>query len=226
MDNLLMVFAKAPIAGLAKTRLFPYMSFEEAARLQHAFLADTLDKALAIPDAKVCLAYEPASALAFLKEHFDREEIVEYLPQEGADLGERMSRAFDEGFRMGAGRVLIIGSDVPTLSERYISTAFERLHLADVVLGPALDGGYYLIGLKEPAPALFEGIGWSGPDVFASTLATASRLGLRVDVLPELRDVDSFTDLKLLLNEPLPPNTHRFVAEHMPRLLSQSDWVE
>ena len=127
MDNLLMVFAKAPIAGLVKTRLFPHISFEEAARLQHAFLADTLDKAFSLPDTRVCLAYEPASALPFLKELFDKEDVLEYLPQEGVDLGERMRRAFDEGFRMGAGRVLIIGSDVPTLPERSISAAFEKL---------------------------------------------------------------------------------------------------
>ena len=226
MDNLLMVFAKAPIAGLVKTRLFPHISFEEAARLQHAFLADTLDKAFSLPDTRVCLAYEPASALPFLKELFDKEDVLEYLPQEGVDLGERMRRAFDEGFRMGAGRVLIIGSDVPTLPERSISAGFERLSHSDVVLGPAVDGGYYLIGLNRPAPALFEGIVWSGPDVFASTLKRAFALGLRVDVLPEHRDVDSFTDLKLLVTELLPPNTHRFVSEMMPRLLSQSDWVE
>jgi rSAM/selenodomain-associated transferase 1 len=225
VEDLLIVFTKAPIAGMVKTRMFPHVSFEEAAKLQHAFLADTLAKGFAQPGVKVCLAYTPPEALEMLEASFGKENLL-YLAQEGADLGERMSRAFDAGFGMGCGRVLIVGSDVPTLPEQFIQAAFDGLKDADVVIGPAKDGGYYLIGMKEPNPAMFEGITWSGPKVFGMTLKRAEWLKLKVFELPELQDVDSFTDLKLLLDEPLPPNTGRRVRELLSRLTEQPGWVE
>lgn len=224
MDNILIIFAKAPVAGLVKTRLFPHLSFDEAAEMQRAFLTDTVDKALAVPDLEVCIAYTPDRALEVLK-GLNGDKVARYLPQEGGDLGERMGRAFDSAFETGAKKAAIVGADIPTLPSSYISEAFLSLGESDVVLGPSADGGYYLIALDRPAPGLFTGVEWSGPQVFEATLQNAVSLGLRISLLPPLRDVDTIDDLRGLLGQQLPPNTGSMLRAVEDRLGSQSDWV-
>jgi rSAM/selenodomain-associated transferase 1 len=126
---------------------------------------------------------------------------VEYLPQEGADLGERMANAFDFSFAAGYGPVLLRGSDTPDLPASIIYEAQEALarEKADLVLGPAADGGYYLIGLSQPAPRLFEDIAWSTPGVLDATLQLATGMGLTVHLLPGWRDIDTPEDLLAFL---------------------------
>ena len=115
--------------------------------------------------------------------------------QPEGDLGERMTAAFATAFAAGAGRVAIIGTDCPGLRAHHLTEAFAALETADVVLGPATDGGYYLLGLRQPQPELFQNKTWSTDTVLGDTLADARRLGLRVALLTELRDVDDATDL-------------------------------
>ncbi len=114
--------------------------------------------------------------------------------QEGQDLGERMAHAFAKSFEAGMDKVILIGTDCPTLQSQHLNEAFEALTNSDLVLGPATDGGYYLIGLKQRADYLFEGIAWSTAEVLAQTLAVATTHGLHFTLLNELSDIDTQED--------------------------------
>ncbi len=128
------------------------------------------------------------------------------FPQEGADLGERMARAFARNFAAGFGPVLLRGSDVPDLPAAVVSEAKAVLAAgqAQVVLGPCPDGGYYLVGLSEPQPALFRGPAWSSSTVLTDTLRLARQLGLRVHLLPPWPDIDTYDDLRTFLHRARP----------------------
>ncbi|MBI5191058.1 MAG: TIGR04282 family arsenosugar biosynthesis glycosyltransferase [Nitrospirae bacterium] len=224
MDNLLIIFAKAPVAGLVKTRMFPFLSFEEAAGVQRAFLEDTVDKAVSAGTHEVCIAYSPEGSHDLFRSLFG-DRVAHYHAQAGDDLGARMAAAFGCAFGAGARKAVIVGSDVPTLPSEFISDAFGMLDTADVVLGPSQDGGYYLVGLTRPVPALFAHIPWSARTVFRDTLARAEGLGLSVSTLPTLRDVDTFEDLRALVGAALPPHTHRMVYSFEDRLRGGHDWL-
>jgi len=192
----LLVFAREPVLGRVKTRLAAGIGAEAALAVYQELLAHTAQAVLAaqVP-ATVWLAEAPTIPLA------PNERLLEWpgLPwhvQPAADsLGTRMAHAFATAFAAGSARVAIIGTDCPGLTAAHLTQAFELLATHDVVLGPADDGGYYLLGLCQPQPALFENKSWSTPTVLAATLADAQRLGLRVALLPTLHDVDSAEDL-------------------------------
>lgn len=117
------------------------------------------------------------------------------LAQPAGDLGHRMQSAFTHAFAEGATAVVIIGTDCPGLTTKHLQEAYAALRTHDLVLGPATDGGYYLLGMKKAWPELFENKQWSTESVRADTLADAQRLGLQVHLLQELRDVDTADDL-------------------------------
>lgn len=199
----LVIFAKAPIAGQVKTRLCPPLTGDEAATLHGSFVLDTLERTraaaakLGLPVDRY-LACAPSSALVFFKIMEERQAVA-LLDQEGDDLGARMNRAFETMFARGYRRVLIVGTDVPTLPLDHYAQALALLDRHDLVLGPALDGGYYLIGLAKPAPALFDEIPWSTDRVLALTCEKAGLLGLRHALIPAWRDVDTIDDLLALI---------------------------
>lgn len=192
-----MVAAKAPRAGTVKTRLCPPLSPDEAARLARVLLADTLETACApavsgVADVFLALDGEDDSLAGFPRR----------LRQRGGDLGERLAHLFADVFAEGYAHVCVLGGDAPHLPAAFLIEAFGRLARGGddgVVLGPAEDGGYTLVGLSRPAPALFaEGIGWGGPDVLADTLARAVEAGLTTALLPPWYDVDTIDDLRRL----------------------------
>lgn len=224
MDDLLIIFAKAPIAGLVKTRLFPHLSFEEAAEVHRALLTDTVDKVLTMPVFDVCLAYTPERCLEVFKQLYAG-RVSDYMAQQGTDLGERMANAFECAFDRGTKKAVIIGSDIPTLPVFYINAAFKRLDNADLIIGPSADGGYYLVATKRPAPELFRDIKWSGPDVYKDTLGNAAKLGLKTELLPVLRDVDTIEDLRGLIGTKLPPNTQRVLSGLEDKLSGHAAWI-
>ena len=119
----------------------------------------------------------------------------EQIVQPSGDLGQKMHAAFEHAFAQEAGAVVIIGTDCPALTTDHLTAAFQALATHDLVLGPAADGGYYLLGMKQLQASLFRDKQWSTADVLAATLADAARLGLRVAQLPVLRDVDTAADL-------------------------------
>ncbi len=202
MSDTLIVFVKQPRPGAVKTRIAREAGAEQAARI-YAALAAAEIRATAPLDGSYerVFYFAPATAGA---------EVAAWLAplvhdpapvcraQVGADLGERMARAFDECFAAGARRVAIIGSDVPDCTRAHVHSAFAALDAHDVVLGPTHDGGYYLLALARPRPELFRDVAWSTPAVCATTLQRAHGLGLRVARLAALRDVDTLADWQAL----------------------------
>jgi len=192
-DFTLAVFAKAPIPGRVKTRLCPPLTAAQAARLHVAFVRDTVRKvALHAPNsggASRPILYHSGDPAGLHGPLADLPPVA-WAPQGEGDLGARMARV--------PAPCLILGTDSPHLPAARLRQAVDALRESDVVLGPADDGGYYLIGLRAPQPALFDGIAWSTSQVLAQTLARAETLGLRVAVLPPYYDIDTPTDLRRL----------------------------
>ncbi len=199
----LVIYAKAPIPGHVKTRLCPPLTPDEAATLHGTFVQDTLERSK-VAATKLKLAFDrflacaPSSTHVFFKIMQERQE-VELINQVGDDLGARMNQSFQTMFAMGYPRVLIIGTDVPSLPLDHYNQALALLESNDLVLGPALDGGFYLIGLKQAAPELFNDIPWSTKQVFALTQEKAARLGLKTALIPSWRDIDTIDDLWALI---------------------------
>lgn len=193
----ILVFAKRPAAGHVKTRLTPPLPPDEAAAVYEACLRDVIVRA-AHERAQVEIWYRDELRA---REYFEKE--LTHLPlhaQAQGDLGARMHDAFARSFADGAERIVIIGSDSPTLPEAIMHAAFDDLREVSLVLGPSVDGGYYLIGIERTAWAgagpLFHAIGWSGPDVFKTTVERAERAGLSLRLLPGWYDVDTIEDLR------------------------------
>jgi rSAM/selenodomain-associated transferase 1 len=194
VGDVLLVFVKEPRAGQAKTRLIPDLGAEAAAQLYRA-LADEEIRATRPRG-------EEYERLFFFTPPAAQGAIASWLPgaelrhQHGRDLGDRMSHAFETAFAEGARRVAIVGTDVPWVSREIVLEAFDALDAHDVVLGPARDGGYYLLAVGQPQPGLFQGIEWSTPSVFHSTVERAGGLGLGVRVLAPLTDIDTLEDIR------------------------------
>lgn len=173
-----------------KTRLIPALRAAEAAELYEALLLDTVEVAESC--ARTVVAFTPSGGRRALERLLGGHRRL--LPQGPGDLGERLGRVFEalcEGGQPG----LVVGSDCPALTAARIRTAAERLGHADVVIGPALDGGYYLIGLRRPRPELFADIPWSTASVLEVTRSRAREAGLRVELLETARDLDTPEDL-------------------------------
>jgi hypothetical protein len=196
------VFAKAPRAGQAKTRLIAALGAEGAALLAERLLNATLDHAVAadIGPVQLCVTPDrthPAFAAA------SRHGSVIVTEQGDGDLGERMARAFERALAT-RGIALLIGTDAPQLDAAYLRAAAAALDDADAVFGPAADGGYTLVGLQRPAAGLFSGMRWSHSQVMAQTRERLAALGLRHVELPVLHDVDEPADLAHVPQQWLP----------------------
>jgi len=195
------VMAKAPRTGEVKTRLVPPLSREEAAALYRCLLLDKLHQVGDLPGIDPYLAYTPADArdsiLSLAPQGFA------LIPQAGSDLGDRLHRLSAILLERGHPAAVIIDSDTPTLPTTFLMDATARLQseTTDMVLGPTEDGGYYLIGLKRPCRALFDGIPWSSSAVLSETLQRASAQRLRVSTLPPWFDVDTPDDLVRLRHD-------------------------
>ncbi len=187
-----LVFAKAPRPGAVKTRLARSIGDGAATSLYRRMGARIVEGILQ-SDAHVTVCYDPAGGEAEMREWLG-EAGLGFRLQGGGSLGDRLERMFRKALR-SRGKVLAVGADAPAVDADVIRLASAALDEADVVLGPAFDGGYYLIGLSRPAPELFRGISWSGPRVLADTLAKAARLGLAATLLAPRSDVDSERDL-------------------------------
>jgi rSAM/selenodomain-associated transferase 1 len=202
-DSAVVILAKAPIPGQVKTRLCPPLTPDEAATLQGSFVLDIVEKA---GHAAGGAGWDRFIACAPFKEHVFFKVLAErygllLLDQIGDDLGLRMAHTFDELFARGYRHVVMVGTDVPTLGGTVFGQAFDRLTAYDVVLGPAIDGGYWLIGLRASHPELFSGIPWSTDQVRAVTQQKAALAGLTATLLAPCRDVDRFEDILAVAKE-------------------------
>ena len=201
MKTCVIVFAKNPVPNQVKTRLVPSLSPEQAATVYTAFLTDWCDTLAKLPDVDITIAYTPAEAQSDLQTLIGDNAM--YIPQIGADLGERLVSATQWATEQEYTKILLVGSDSPTLPISYISKAFTLLDSRDIVVGPSTDGGYYLIGfsatnLTMAVPFIFEEIAWSTADVFQQTVARIRSLKTTVGLLPPWYDIDTADDLAFL----------------------------
>lgn len=193
-----MVFLKAPVPGKAKTRLGEMVGMRKAAAVYKRLSEGTMKTVgqLAMEGAHPVLWCDPPGQLMRFRRWLG--DGYRYRCQPRGDLGERMALAFRDAFRKNADRVLVIGTDCPGLSPDILRRAFKLLDKRPVVIGPAMDGGYYLLGLRKMNPELFRDIPWSTERVLSATLSKTRHMGLQVACLPVLRDVDTEGDLRWL----------------------------
>ena len=184
------VFIKAPRSGTVKTRLARTLGDQAACDIYKALLSSTLATLSSFPGLQI--RFSPDDALRDISPWLHPGWAAN--PQGPGDLGQRMLRAFEHSLGRGVSKVIIIGSDCPEITLHDIDQASSALSSHDLVLGPATDGGYWLIGLAKTEPALFEGITWGSRHVLAETLARATALGMRIHLLRTLSDIDTAED--------------------------------
>lgn len=197
MKECLIIFTRYPEPGTTKTRLIPALGAEGAAKLQQQMTEQKLAEALQLQSSYPIL----------IEVHFTggNQQLMQdwlgniiYKQQSEGDIGCRMAAAFQSAFEAGINRVVLIGIDCPDLNAALMAEAFQALKTHDLVLGPAQDGGYYLIGLNQLNSELFIGISWSTAKVLQQTQNIAQKLQLSVSYLPILSDIDRPEDLAYL----------------------------
>lgn len=186
--ELLIVFVKNSVLGKVKTRLAKDIGDEAAFELYKTLVSKT----------------EQATNQIAIDKHIYFSDTIEETGwrhdfktiQQGNDLGERMKNAFKDGFEKGYQNIVLIGSDLPDISEELINKSFEVLKTSDTIFGPAEDGGYYLVGMKQLHNDLFDNITWSTSKVFEETMDVLKSQSISVGLLETLNDIDTFEDLK------------------------------
>jgi uncharacterized protein len=210
---IILLFIKAPVKGQIKSRLAASIGNDAALEIYRRFVFDTIDTvgAIAVP-LRICCY--PPDAVTAIRTWLGNKQAC--MPQLGNDLGERMERAFDRAFQEGYDRAVLIGSDIPELSKAVVQEALAALDRSDAVLGPAADGGYYLIGFtaKTFLPQVFHNIAWSTATVHDETLDKFKRSGRQVHLLPKLHDIDTKNDLCMFFTQ------HRHDPESSSRTLA------
>jgi len=186
----LIVFAKAPVVGNVKSRIANVVGAETACEIYTTILRKTFSQLRTFLDLEVRIT--PDALVAQFEEFTNTS--WQRKPQGEGSLGERLHRAFIEAFEADSERVVIIGSDCPDVTATDIKMARQALENCDLVLGPAVDGGYWLIGLRRPCMELFQSIEWSSDKVLRQTLQHAEAANLRVHLLRELSDIDTIED--------------------------------
>ncbi|HVG45629.1 MAG TPA: TIGR04282 family arsenosugar biosynthesis glycosyltransferase [Longimicrobium sp.] len=194
IPDAILVFVRAPEAGRVKTRLAAEIGEEAALRIYRRLAEHAVAEARALgTEAALRIHFTPAEGGDRVREWLGAD--AAYLPQEDGDLGARMRAAFEAAFAAGHPRTVIIGSDLPDLSAGVLRRALRLLDSHPAVVGPAADGGYYLLGLRGMVPGVFDGIAWSTDGVLAATLARLAAAGCAPALLEPLRDVDVAADL-------------------------------
>lgn len=198
--QLLLLFTRYPLAGRAKTRLIPVLGARGAAQLQRSMTELVAGHALRLADSRGVLPIvyycggSHEQMVAWLGPGF------EYRQQSSGDIGQRMAQAFLDNFTDKVSTIVVVGSDIPSLTDRLLIEAFQALEGREVVLGPTVDGGYYLIGMHRRVldrllPPVFADINWSTATVFTETVAILDSLKVSLATLPTLRDIDRPEDL-------------------------------
>ncbi len=191
-DNALILFARDPILGKVKTRLSPFLEDGVILKLYTCFLQDSLDNIRLVENADRFVGVAPSSESGFFAGTSGSD--IRLFIQEGENLGDKMRRAIQDRFAEGYERVVIIGSDSPSLPVSYIYRALGSDK--DMVLGPSTDGGYYLIGMRGKVVEVFNGVTWGTETVLRETFERLEKNGASLELLPVWYDVDSPEDLK------------------------------
>lgn len=196
VSRALLVFAKAPKPGKVKTRLLDAVSAEQAAALHAACIGDTLRLSRSLRGCDVI--WFVAGGRSYFQKSFKAQKknaSVRILSQQGVDLGARLERAFGKTARAGYREVVVIGTDTPWMGVERLRASFAALQRNDAVIGPAEDGGYYLLGMRKFTPEIFRKIPWSTEHVLQSTMKAIEVAKLRVRVLRKDFDLDRPEDL-------------------------------
>lgn len=193
--NTLIIFIKYPEAGKVKTRLAKDIGDTEAAEIYSQMTRTIIERTSDPANYSTIIFYDPPEKEQEVKEWINKKELS-YLPQLGNTLGERISSAFKEVYSSGTDKALIIGSDCVDVDKEILNKAIEALNTTDVILGPAEDGGYYLLGLNKYTPEIFQDIQWSTERVLEETIQKINTNGLKYELLKTLKDVDTVDDLE------------------------------
>jgi uncharacterized protein len=224
-DTCILVFVKYPDKGKVKLRLSKDLDEDIVLELYRCFVKDTLETIKKI-DVPWYICFHPPEKERKFQSWLGTD--LRFLAQSGDDLGERMKNSFTEVFTKGFQKAVLLGSDSPDLPEEYITQAFTILETKDVILGPTVDGGYYLIGFRPTTftPRVFDEIHWSSPLVFKESLMKIKQAGRSVGLLPIWSDIDTISDLKNLASRSkntsfISSNTMTYVHQH--HILVESD---
>lgn len=196
MNRCILFFVKYPEPGSVKTRLAEETSPAQACELYKAMVEEVLPVLESVEETDVMVCYTPETRGRDVGRWLGKGRRC--LSQKGTDLGRRMENGFREAFFMFYEQVVLVGSDIPGLTAEIIGQAFAALDDGKVVLGPAEDGGYYLIGFERGSftPEVFSDMVWSTETVFEDTVARLTKLGFGVETLPQLMDMDTLDDLR------------------------------
>lgn len=199
MKQAVIIFTRVPIPGKTKTRMMPYLTPEECAELHTCFLHD-IENECRKCGAELFVSFTPEEEKTRLQGILKEQT---YFPQEGADLGEKMHRALQRVLADGYEKCLLIGTDIPEIRAEYLNRAFDILDNTDIVYGRTEDGGYYLVGMKEPHPEVFRISSYGHADVWKETLDALHRIGLTAGFTETLSDMDEPSDLRAYRNRML-----------------------
>ena len=208
--NAIALFAKAPIPGSVKTRLQSHLTAKQAAKLHFAFVQDTWASLSSIESASLYL-YSDQEWPAFRKLAGPGHVGL----QRGADLGQKMLHCFEDLSQQGHDRMLIVGSDSPTLPPDYLRAGLKLLGDVDAVLGPSADGGYYAVGCRSAKAGMFKEVSWSTASTLTETERAFKRAGLASERLPGWYDIDTIENLRRLVSEgDLPEHGRRWLHQN------------
>lgn len=198
--NALILMTRIPIPGKTKTRLMGLLTGEECARIHYSFLLDLFSVCnLLKHKMDIYITYTPEGNPSTLKNILP--EYIEAFPQQGKNLGERMSNAIKKLLNK-YNKVILIGTDIPELQHNHIEEAFDVLDYNDICFGPTVDGGYYLVGMKNAHEDIFNNnIAWGKKSVLEGTIGIANRKGLKVGLCSKCRDIDTKDDLKVFMDK-------------------------
>jgi rSAM/selenodomain-associated transferase 1 len=196
MKEQLLIFTRFPEPGTTKTRLAKYLGEEGVVVLQKKLTEHTLSQARLVMQIRQVepIVYFTGGSHALMQDWLGTD--LRFLEQGKGDLGQRLQLACAAAFNQSSKRVVIIGTDCPGLQAHHLVQAFDALDHKDIILGPATDGGYYLVGMKKNNRALFTRIHWGTGTVLADTIKAGEKLGLSIELLDILSDVDRPKDLR------------------------------
>ncbi len=200
IKNTLIIFLKYPQAGKVKTRLAKDVGNQRAAEIYSEMSKTIVDNVSGSSEYQTAIFFDPPEKENEIRNWIGKKE-VRFSPQRGETLGDKMSNAFKEVFSSESKRVVIIGTDCPDVTSGTIAQALDSLEEVDVVLGPAADGGYYLLGLNNHVPEIFGGIEWSTERVLNQTLERIKEKKLSFELLETLKDIDTLDDFNSRLGD-------------------------
>jgi hypothetical protein len=217
--NAIVIMAKKPIPNKVKTRLIPTVTPMTAAKLYYNFLLDKFEQVNKIKDVKPFVAYTPPNTKIFFKKIIPKRFTL--IEQIGGDLGEKLSNISNMLFHQGFKKIILMDSDTPNLPSEYIYQAVQYLNQVDIVLGPCIDGGYYLIGLRYYFPDIFKGIPWSTSKVIEATINKINLQGATFSYLDKWYDVDTIEDLIRLKHDLTSSNQNKCYCKNTRKIISR-----